>query len=111
VLAAGLERFEGQYDAWMVSSGSLAPPNKYPARASMKWIERVDAFTGGLRMSPDFELNADITMRTEKDVADMAGSLKWLAFVGQTQDKSADLENMKLQVEGKHLSFSLQVPE
>ncbi len=110
-LAEGLERFEGQYDAWTVSDGALAPPNKYPAGAPLKWTERVDAFTGGLRTSPDFEVSADMTMRTEKDVADVADSLKWLAFVGQTQDRAAGLDNMKLQVDGKHLSFSLQVPE
>ena len=30
VLAEGLARFEGQYDAWMISAGSLAAPAKSP---------------------------------------------------------------------------------
>ncbi len=112
VLAEGLQRFEGQYDMWLVSAGGISAGAKSQGAApALKWLEKVDAFAGGMRMSPDFELNADLTMRTEKDVAEMADGLKWLSFVGQTQNRAAGLDNMKMQVDGKHLSFSLQVPE
>jgi hypothetical protein len=113
VLADGLARFEGQYDAWMVSAGSLAAVAKAPsAGASLKWLERLASFTGGVRLSPDLELSAEMTMRNEKDVADMADSLRWFAGVVQTQEKSAlSLEDMNFKVDGKRLSLSLQVPE
>jgi hypothetical protein len=111
VLAEGLQRFEGQYDAWMVSAGGLAP-SKSPVGNSLKWLDRVDGFTGGLRLSPDFELSAVITMRNEKDVAEMANGLKWFSGVVQTQDRTAaSLDNMKFEVDGKRLTLSLQVPE
>jgi hypothetical protein len=112
VLAEGLVRFEGQYDAWLVSAGSLTAPAKSPAVASLKWLERLDSFTGGVRLSPDFELSAEMTMRSEKDVADMADGLRWFAGVVQTQEKSAlSLEDMNFKVDGRRLSLSLQVPE
>jgi hypothetical protein len=112
VLAEGLARFEGQFDAWLVSSGSLASPAKSPAGASLKWIERLDSFSGGVRVGPDFELSAEMSMRNEKDVAEMADSLRWFAGVVQTQERTAlSLEDMNFKVDGKRLSLSLQVPE
>jgi len=112
VLAEGLARFEGQYDAWMVSAGSVAAPAKSPIGGSMKWLERLDSFTGGMRLSPDFELAVEMNMRNEKDVADMADGLRWFAGVVQTQEKTTlSLEDMNFQVDGKRLSLSLQVPE
>jgi hypothetical protein len=112
-LAEGLDRFEGQYDIWMVSSGGAAPPPTKPvAGVSLKWMEQVEGFSGGVRFSPDFEISADIAMRSEKDVAGMADSLKWLLFVGQSQGRTvSSLDDMKLQVEGKRLTFKLRVPE
>jgi hypothetical protein len=112
VLAEGLARFEGQCDVWLVSAGSLTAPAKSPAAAPLKWLERVDSFTGGVRLSPDFELSAEMTMRTEKDVADMADGLRWFAGVVQTQESSAlSLDDMNFKVDGKRLSLGLQVPE
>jgi len=112
-LAEGLARYEGQYDAWMVSDGTLAAPAaKAPAVAWLKGLDRVVSFTGGVRLSPDFEVSAEMTMRNEKDVAGMADSLRWFAGVVQTQEGSAlSLEDMNFQVDGKRLSLSLQVPE
>jgi hypothetical protein len=112
VLAEGLARFEGQYDAWLVSAGSLAAaPGKAPV-TSLKWLERTDSFTGGVRVGPDFDLSAEMTMRNEKDVAEMADALRWFAGVVQTQEKTTlSLEDMNFQVDGKRLSLSLQVPE
>ena len=112
VLAEGLARFEGQYDAWMISAGSLAAPAKSPAGASLKWLERLDSFTGGVRLIPDVELSLEMTMRNEKDVADMADGLRWFAGVVRTQEKTAlSLEDLNFKVDGKRLSLSLQVPE
>src|SRR5579862_82453 len=113
VLAEGLDRYEGQYDMWSVSAGGAFAANpKVPAGTALKWLQQVDSFSGGLRFSPDFEVSADMTMRNEKDVAEMASSLKLLSFVGQTQENTASsLDNMKMQVDGKHLTFFLQVPE
>ncbi len=112
VLAEGLARYEGQYDVWMVSAGSPAAPAKSPAGASLKWIERLDSFTGGVRLSPDFELSAEMTMRNDKDVADMVAGLRWFADVVQTQEKtSLSLEDLNFKVDGKRISLALQVPE
>ncbi len=112
VLAEGLARFEGQYDAWMVSTGSVSAPAKSPVGLSLKWLEHLESFTGGLRLSPDLELTADMTMRSEKDVADMAEELRWFAGVVQTQERTAlSLEDMNFKTDGKHISLSLQVPE
>jgi hypothetical protein len=112
VLAEGIARYEGQYDAWMVSSSSSAAPAKSPAGASLKWIEKLDAFTGGVRVSPDFELSAEMTMRSEKDVAEMAEGLRWFTGVVQTQERTTlSLEDLNFKVDGNHISLALQVPE
>jgi hypothetical protein len=113
VLAEGLARYEGQCDIWLVSSGSLVvPPSKAPNAASMQWLSRLDSFTGGVRLGPDLELSAEMTMRSERDVADMADDLRWFAGVIQTQEKTAlSLDDMNFKVDGKRLSLSLQVPE
>ena len=112
VLAEGLARYEGQYDVWMVSEGSVSAPSKTPAGASLKFLERLDSFTGGLRLSPDVELSAEMNMRTEKDVADMAEELRWFAGVVQTQEQTAlSLEDLNYKAEGKRITLSLEVPE
>ena len=112
VLAEGLARYEGQYDAWMITDGALNGPSKSPAGAWLKWLDRVDKFTGGLRTGPDFEFSAEMTMRNENDVADMTDSWRWFASVVQTQENSAiNLEDMDFKADGKHLTLALQVPE
>jgi hypothetical protein len=112
VLAEGLARYEGQYDVWMVSNGALTGPSKSPAGAWLKWLDRVDAFTGGLRASPDFELSAEMTMRNEKDVAAMSDDLRWFASVVQTQENTAlNLEDLNFQADGKRITLALAVPE
>jgi hypothetical protein len=113
VLAEGLARFEGQYDAWMVSNGGLgASAGKVAGGLSMKWLERVDDFTFGMRAGPDFELSLDMTMRNEKDVTDMTDSLRWFAGVVQTQERTAlSLEDMNFNVDGKRIQLSMDVPE
>ena len=112
VLAEGLARYEGQCDIWMVSAGALAEPAKSPIGASLKWLDRLDSFTGGLRFSPDLDLSVEMAMRNEKDVADMADGLRWFAGVVQAQETSAlSLEDMQFKVDGNRLSLSLQVPE
>jgi len=112
VLAEGLARYEGQDDIWMVSSGAVASPAKSAAGDSMKWLERLDAFTGGARLSPGFELSAEMTMRNEKDVADMVDGLRWFAGVVQTQERTAlNLDDLNFKVDGKRLSLSLEASE
>lgn len=133
VLADGLARYEGQYDVWMVSSGPLGSTAKppagqppagqspagqppagpsVPAGPSLKGLDRLESFTGGLRLSPDVELSAEMTMRNEKDVADMTEELRWFAGVVQTQEKTAiSLEDINFTADGKRLTLSLQVPE
>jgi hypothetical protein len=112
VLADGLARFEGQCDVWLVSHGPIAVSAKSPAGTWLKWLERVDSFTGGARMGPDFDLSAEMTMRNEKDAAGMSDALHWFAGVIETQDNGAlNLDDLNFQVEGKHLSLALQVPE
>lgn len=112
VLAEGLARYEGQYDAWMVSTGGVSAPAKSPVGVSLKWMERLDSFTGGLRLSPDLELSAEMNMRTEKDVADMTDELRWFSGVVQTQEKTAlSLEDLNFKADGKRVSLSLAVPE
>lgn len=112
VLAQGLASYEGQFDAWMVSSGGVTPSAKSPMGPSLKWLEHVDAFTGGVRMSPDFDLNFNMVMHTEKDVADMIAGLKWFAGVVNTQQKGAlDADSIQYSAESNHLSVALQVPE
>jgi hypothetical protein len=96
----------------MVSNGPLTFPAKTPGNTWLKWLDGVDAFTGGVRLSPDLDLSAEMTLRNEKDVAGMADSLRWFAGVVQTQQNSAlSLEDMNFQADGKRLSLSLQVPE
>ncbi len=109
-LTEGLNRYEGQFDVWLVSTAPIG--GKAPVGPSMKWLERTESFTGGIRVSPDFELSAQMNMRSEKEVADMADSLRWFAGVVQTQENtSISLEDLNFRVDGKTLSLALQVPE
>jgi hypothetical protein len=76
----------------------------------------VAGFNGGLSLSPDFELAADVEARTEKAAAEMAEGLRWLNSAVKSQAKSAGqagsgLEGLKYQVNGKHILLSLHVPE
>ena len=78
----------------------------------MKWLDRTASFTAGLRVNPDLELAAEISMRDEKDIAEITDSLRWFAGVIATQERTAlSLEDLNYKVEGKHISLSLAVPE
>jgi hypothetical protein len=78
----------------------------------MKWPDHLESLNGGVRFSPDLEISADLTMRTEKDVADMANTLRWFTGVVRTQAQgAASLDKMDFKAEGRRLSISLQVPE
>lgn len=112
VLAEGLARYEGQFDIWMVSTGSLNSPAKSPTGSSLKGLDHLEAFTGGVRLGPDVELTAEMTMHNEKDVADMTEELRWFAGVVQTQERTAlSLEDLNFKADGNRISLSLEVPE
>lgn len=128
-LSEGLQRFDGQYDAWIVASGPLPSAKMVPAAvpgaqsapgapaapvvpSAAKWPDRLQAMTAGVRLSPDLEITADLVMRSEKDVADMANGLKWFTGVVQAQAHSAaNLDKMNFKVDGKRLSLAIEVPE
>ena len=112
VVADGLKRFDGHYDAWIVTAGAMGGAAGSPAAGGMKWPDRLEALTAGLSLSPDLEISADLTMRTEKDVADMANAMRWFTGALKSQAQGASgLDKMNVKTEGKHLSFSLHVPE
>ena len=122
-LAAQVAKYSG-YDIWAAATGSFPAPAplagpvaKSPAEAAAtQYLAKVAGFNGGLSLSPDFELAADVEARTEKAAAEMAEGLRWLNSTVKSQAKSAGqagsgLEGLKYQVNGKHILLSLHVPE
>lgn len=122
-LAAQVAKYSG-YDIWAASAGTFpapaplaGPAAKAPAEAAAaQYLAKVAGFNGGLSLSPDFELAADVEARTEKAAAEMAEGLRWVNSTVKSQAKSAGqagsgLEGLKYQVNGKHILLSLHVPE
>jgi hypothetical protein len=111
------------YDFWMAAEGPLpAPPMTGPAAGNpaaaqaAQYLEKIAAFNGGFRFSPDFEISADVEARTQAAAAEMSSGLRWLTTAVQAQAKKAGkngsgLEGLKYQVNGKHILVSLHVPE
>jgi hypothetical protein len=108
-------------DIWAASTEILtgplpdSPAMKSPMGAKMaEFIEKVAGLNGGLRFSPDFDLSADLEMRTVKGAAEIADGLRSLTSMVQSQARNAGgrgLEGLKFQVQGKHILLSLHVPE
>jgi hypothetical protein len=126
VLPAALAAQVAQYkqdDIWLASTeimtGPLAMPAaaKSPAGAQVtQFIEKVAGFNGGLRFSPDLDLSADLEARTEKGAGELLEGMRWLSGLAQSQARNAGqggrgLEGLKFQLTGKHILFSLHVPE
>ena len=122
-LTAEVAKYSG-YDIWAATTGAFpapaplaGPAAKSPAAAeAVQYLAKVAGFNGGLRLSPDFELAADIEARTEKAAAEMAEGLRWLTSTVKSQAKNAGqagsgLEGLKYQVNGKRILLSLHVPE
>jgi hypothetical protein len=120
-LAAQVAKYS-QYDFWVASTGTLAPPSPAPASGSpadalgAQYLAKLAGFNGGLRFSPDFELSTDIEARTEKSAAEMGDGLRSLIGMVQSQARTAGkagsgLEGLKYQVKGRHILLSLHVPE
>jgi len=110
-------------DIWVASTEILTapalPPSaaKSPAAAQVThFIEKVAGLNGGLRLSPDFDLSADLEARTEQGSAEIAGALRGLTGMVQAQAKNAgqgapNLDAFKFRVNGRHILLSLHVPE
>jgi len=118
-LAAQAARYDG-YDIWAAQTGIIKKPSAAPATPSaagakvMEYLAKVAGFNGGLRLSPDLDLSADIEVRTEKDAAEMADGLRWLNSTVQAQRTGkggSGLEGLKYQVNGRRILLSLHVPE
>lgn len=125
-LAAQVAKYGG-YDIWVAFTGTISMPSGSSvestpgAKAASDALAKVAAFNGGVRLSPDFELSADIQARTEKDAGEMASGLRWLsAAAQQAQARNAaqgrtglanGLESLKCQVAGRRVQLSLHVPE
>lgn len=118
VLAAKVKEYNGRYEAWAVSIGPLVPPSKVakaagaPAEAGKEFLEKLEGFQGGLRLTPDFDASLEVVARTEPDAAEMAHAVRWLLGAVQAQHKdAAGLENLKFAVNGRRITMSLHVPE
>jgi hypothetical protein len=111
-LAQKLSQYEGNYDLWAVAVGPFPalPAKPQTGAVRMDFLEHVDAFQGGVRFSPDLEISGEIVMRTEKEAAGMAESVRWLRGVIDAQN-SAGLEKLKVEMHGRRMLFSLRAPE
>jgi hypothetical protein len=120
-LAAQVARYSG-YDIWAAQAGILPQPLSGSAAASpaeakvAEFLAKVAGFNGGLRLSPDFDLSADIEARTEKGAAEMAEGLRSLTSMARSQVRNANqgvsgLEGFRYHVNGKHVMLALHVPE
>lgn len=120
-LAAQVAKYS-QDDIWVVQTGTLKVPVAGPAAGSQaghevaQYLEKVAGFNGGLRFSPDFDLSADVEMRTDKDAAEMATNLGWLTTAVKTQMPKAGFvangfEGLKYRESGRHILVSVHVPD
>jgi len=122
-LAAQVAKYS-RYDIWAAATGTFpAPPPlagpaaKSPAAtAAAQYLAKVAGANGGLRLSPDFDLSADIEARTEKGAAEMAEGLRSLTSMARSQVRNANqgvsgLEGFRYHVNGKHVMLALHVPE
>jgi hypothetical protein len=111
-LAAQVAKYS-QDDIWLASTEIMTVPLAMPAAAKSpagaqvaQFIEKVAGLNCGLRFSPDFDLSADLEARTEKGAAELSQGMRWLTGQG-----GRGLEGLKFQLIGKHILFSLHVPE
>jgi hypothetical protein len=117
VLAAEVKQYDGQYDAWVVSAGPLVPASKLSAApgvpaAARKFLESLEAFRGGLRLSRDFDASVEMVARSETEAAQMAQSMRWFLAAARSQQEGASgLENLKFELKGRRIRMSLRVPE
>ncbi|MGD0365794.1 MAG: hypothetical protein ABSC93_33340 [Bryobacteraceae bacterium] len=120
-LAAQVARYS-QDDIWAVQTGILKAPMPGPAAGSpagqqmAQYLQKVAGFNGGLRFSPDFDLSADVEMRTDKDAAEMATNLGWLTTAVKTQTPKTGFvangfEGLKYRESGRQILVSLHMPE
>jgi hypothetical protein len=119
-LAAQVAKYS-RYDLWFASTEfpteSLdGGKTKSQAGAqAAQFIQKVAGFNGGLRVSPDLDISADLEARTEKAAAEMGEGLHMITSMVQAQAKSggkgSGLEGLKYRVNGKHILLSLHVPE
>ena len=120
-LAAQVAKYS-RYDIWSTATGTFTAPlqgravENPAAEQVSQYLAKIAAFNGGLRLSPDFELSADIEASTEKAAAEMAEGLRWLTSTVKSQAKNAGkggsgLEGLKYELNGKRILLSLRVPE
>ncbi len=110
ILAGGLERFADRYDAWIVSAGLPAVPAKSPARAAAPGLDGLEAFNGGLRLTPDLEISADLTMRSDQDAAALANSMRLFPAAVVPQG-GLSLNQLTFKADGRHVSILVSAPE
>jgi len=112
-VAEKLSQFEGRYDVWVVANGPFpALPSKAsngPVKAD--FLQHIEAVQGGARFSPDFELSAEIVLRSEKDAAGMADGVRWLQGVLSAQQQKAGKDNFSVDLRGRRLLITLRASE
>jgi hypothetical protein len=121
-LAAQVAKYSRD-DIWLASTEIRTGPLPSPAAAKsaagaklVEFFEKVAGLNGGLRLSPDFDLSADLEARTEKAAAEVAEGLRMVTGMVQSQAQNTGkggrgLEGLKWQRNGKHILLSLHVPE
>jgi hypothetical protein len=119
-LAAQVNKYS-QDDIWVASTetikGTVIPPSaaKSPLEAQMaQFVDKVAGLNGGLRLSPDFDLSADLEARTAKSAAEIFEGLRSVVGMVQAQSKNTGghgLEGLTYQMSGKHILLALHVPE
>lgn len=120
-LAAQVAKY-GRYDLWMAATDFPAAPlpadaAKSPAGAqAAQFLQKVAGFNGGLRVSPDLDISADLEARTEKAATEMSAGLHMITSMVQAQAQAGGkggtgLEGLKYRVNGRHILVSLHVPE
>lgn len=106
-----------QYDVWMIATGPIPTgPNVSAGGLKSDFLNRMESFQGGVRLSPDLHLSIEVVAGTEKDATAMAEGVHWLYNLIQAQDKksgrtSMTAENFKFQVNGRQLLLSIRASE
>jgi len=111
-LAAQVEKYQ-QDEIWLASTETFpattlpAAAMKSPAGAqAAQFIQKIAGLNGGMRLSPDFDLSADLEARTDKAAAELAQGMQ---FLSAATPKGSP--GFQFRQNGRHLLIGLHVPE
>jgi len=106
-----------RYDAWVIST---APMTEMASRAKASNLQQfsdlinsIEQITGGMRLSPDMEISAELVTHSEKDAQSVRDALRFFASFLATPQNNTGLKPEALQVvmDARTVRLSLHITE